>query len=74
LAKKKRLRKGIVRRNHKGRLAFTYNEKWTSEDSHCSHFSSRWVLQSTDTGKIDPLLRGPLLPDNKMVPREVPSR
>jgi len=58
---------GLVRRNRKGRLAFTYNKKWAEEeDSYPLSLSMPLGLAEHGHGKIDPFLWG-LLPDNEMV-------
>src|SRR5260370_27736213 len=58
---------GLVRRNRKGRLAFTYNKKWAAEeDSYPLSLSMPLGLADHGHGKIDPFLWG-LLPDNELV-------
>lgn len=58
---------GLLRRSPKGKLSFTYNEKWgASEDSYPLSLSMPLGLTEHGHAKIEPFLWG-LLPDNEMV-------
>ncbi|MGB2667400.1 MAG: type II toxin-antitoxin system HipA family toxin [Candidatus Acidiferrum sp.] len=58
---------GLVRRSQKGKLSFTYSEKWAaSEESYPLSLSMPLGLAEHGHGKIEPFLWG-LLPDNEMV-------
>jgi serine/threonine-protein kinase HipA len=58
---------GLVRRSPKGKLSFTYHEKWgASEESYPLSLSMPLGLTEHGHAKIEPFLWG-LLPDNEMV-------